>query len=162
MAALERIVVFGKLTLVPLIAVFGAIDAFAQADSLSGGAGWVGAGLLGAVLAWLCFFHLPAKDKQLKELIDLYAQERVRDRAETTALRDTFSSEMNEIRQSNAAEQKAQREEHARQMSENNAILLQLSKEMRTAVHDVRDTAQVVMTKTAVADEKARQQGDRR
>lgn len=41
---------------------------FAQSvDPISGGAGWVGAGLLGAVLAWLCFIHLPAKDKQLKD-----------------------------------------------------------------------------------------------
>lgn len=39
-------------------------------DPISGGAGWVGAGLLGAVLGWLLFFHLPSKDKQLKEFID--------------------------------------------------------------------------------------------
>jgi hypothetical protein len=31
-----------------------------SSDPLSGGAGWVGAGLLGAVLAWLLFVHLPA------------------------------------------------------------------------------------------------------
>lgn len=39
-------------------------------DPISGGAGWVGAGLLGSVLVWIFFFHLPAKDKQLKDLID--------------------------------------------------------------------------------------------
>ena len=38
-------------------------------DPISGGAGWVGAGLLGAVLGWLMFVHLPSKDKQSKELI---------------------------------------------------------------------------------------------
>ncbi len=45
---------------------------FAQNDpaSLAGGAGWVGAGLLGLVLGWLLLVHLPAKDKQLKELLD--------------------------------------------------------------------------------------------
>lgn len=37
---------------------------------LGGNAGWVGTGLLGAVLSWIFFWHLPAKDKQLKELID--------------------------------------------------------------------------------------------
>lgn len=43
---------------------------FAQSlESLSGGAGWVGAGLLGGVLAWLLFFHLPAKDKQIEAMI---------------------------------------------------------------------------------------------
>src|SRR5689334_4997153 len=35
-------------------------------DSLSGGAGWFGAGLLGLVLGWLLLVHLPSKDKQLK------------------------------------------------------------------------------------------------
>lgn len=39
-------------------------------DPISGGAGWVGAGLLGAVLAWLMLKHLPDKDKQIKELVD--------------------------------------------------------------------------------------------
>lgn len=38
-------------------------------ESLSGGAGWIGAGLLGAVLGWLLIIHLPAKDKLMKELI---------------------------------------------------------------------------------------------
>jgi PAS domain S-box-containing protein len=39
------------------------------AEGLSGGAGWVGAGLLGAVLAWVFMKHLPAKDTQLEKLI---------------------------------------------------------------------------------------------
>lgn len=39
-------------------------------DGLVGNAGWAGAGLLGLVLCWLFFFHLPAKDKQVKELTD--------------------------------------------------------------------------------------------
>jgi gas vesicle protein len=40
----------------------------ADADPISGGAGWVGAGLLGMVLGWLLIIHLPAKDKQLQTL----------------------------------------------------------------------------------------------
>lgn len=39
-------------------------------EGLAGNAGWAGAGLLGLVLVWLFFFHLPAKDKQVKELTD--------------------------------------------------------------------------------------------
>jgi hypothetical protein len=31
--------------------------------------GWVGAGLLGAVLAWLMFRHLPAKDGQMTQFV---------------------------------------------------------------------------------------------
>ncbi len=38
-------------------------------DSISATSGWVGTGLLGAVLSWLLFVHLPGKDKQLKELM---------------------------------------------------------------------------------------------
>ena len=38
--------------------------------ALSGEAGWVGTGLLGAVLGWLLVVYLPAKDKQVRELID--------------------------------------------------------------------------------------------
>ena len=40
-------------------------------DPLTGTTGWVGAGLLGLILAWLLFVHLPAKDKQLKEIIEI-------------------------------------------------------------------------------------------
>jgi Skp family chaperone for outer membrane proteins len=40
------------------------------ADPLSGGAGWVGTGLLGSVLGWLLFIHLPKKDQQVLDLIN--------------------------------------------------------------------------------------------
>lgn len=39
-------------------------------DPFSGGAGWVGTGLLGSVLGWLLFVHLPGKDKQILGLIE--------------------------------------------------------------------------------------------
>jgi len=39
-------------------------------DPISGGAGWVGAGLLGLVLGWLLLIHLPQKDKQLVQLLE--------------------------------------------------------------------------------------------
>lgn len=47
---------------------------FAQAavDPISGGAGWVGTGLLGTVLCWLLLKHLPDKDKQIKELLNTH------------------------------------------------------------------------------------------
>lgn len=47
------------------------VPLLAQAtDPLSGGAGWIGAGLLGLVLSWLMLKHIPDKDKQVKELVD--------------------------------------------------------------------------------------------
>lgn len=39
----------------------------ATADALGGASGWVGAGLLGLVLAWLFGKHLPDKDRQLSD-----------------------------------------------------------------------------------------------
>ncbi len=42
----------------------------AQTDTLSGGGGWLGAGLLGLVLGWLLLKHLPEKDRQFKEFLD--------------------------------------------------------------------------------------------
>lgn len=51
------------------------LDLFAQAVTAadtSGIAGWTGTGLLGSVLAWLLFKHLPAKDQQVKEMIDAH------------------------------------------------------------------------------------------
>lgn len=56
------------------------------ADPISGGAGWVGAGLLGAVLSWLLLKHLPEKDRQQKEMNDshrLHTKERDATYAET-------------------------------------------------------------------------------
>lgn len=43
-------------------------------DPISGGAGWVGAGLLGMVLAWLLLKHLPDKDRQTREQQERWAQ----------------------------------------------------------------------------------------
>lgn len=35
-----------------------------------GGSGWVGTGLLGAILSWLLLVRLPANDKSQRDLID--------------------------------------------------------------------------------------------
>lgn len=59
-------------------------------EALSGGAGWVGAGLLGLVLAWLFFFHLPAKDAQLKGVLD------AKD-AQLSVLMDRFKAAMDVV-----------------------------------------------------------------
>ena len=41
----------------------------AQTDPLSGGAGWVGAGLLGLVLLWLLMRHLPEQARQVERMV---------------------------------------------------------------------------------------------
>lgn len=38
-------------------------------EPISGGAGYLGAGLLGIVLTWLLWKHLPDKDRQIEKLI---------------------------------------------------------------------------------------------
>lgn len=40
-------------------------------DLSSDAAGWAGAGLLGMVLSWLLLIHLPAKDKQIRQSIQM-------------------------------------------------------------------------------------------
>lgn len=44
-------------------------------ETIVGGSGWAGAGLLGAVLAWLFFRHLPAKDKQITDVLNSFREE---------------------------------------------------------------------------------------
>lgn len=68
----------------------------AQSDPISGGAGWIGAGLLGAVLAWLTMVHLPAKDKQLKDILDRQEAERDKDRASRHEANAIFQKAMAE------------------------------------------------------------------
>jgi citrate synthase len=60
------------------------------ADPISGGAGWIGAGLLGAVLCWLLLKHLPDKDKQTREIIAEF-------REETKDVRESFQSMLNGV-----------------------------------------------------------------
>ncbi len=59
-----------------------------DAASLSGGAGWVGAGLLGAVLSWLLMIHLPAKDKQIATMLSDSSAERTAMMASQRSERD--------------------------------------------------------------------------
>jgi hypothetical protein len=41
----------------------------AQTDPISGGAGWVGAGLLGAVMAWLLLKYLPDQHARQERMV---------------------------------------------------------------------------------------------
>lgn len=72
------------------LALLAQLQVVPPPDTLSGGGGWVGAGLLGLVLAWLLFWHLPAKDKQIGEVIDKHA-------AEAKATRDDFKTALASI-----------------------------------------------------------------
>lgn len=62
----------------------------------TGIAGWAGAGLLGLVLYWLAFHHLPAKDRFLKEVLDAHA-------AQTAALVRAHTEQSKETADAHAA-----------------------------------------------------------
>jgi hypothetical protein len=70
---------FGEIGLKASAAILGLTPwaVLAQIEPISGGAGWIGAGLLGAVLSWLLLVHLPtlykfieAQGKETRALID--------------------------------------------------------------------------------------------
>ena len=72
-----------------LLEIFAQAASTVSTDQAAGIAGWTGTGLLGSVLAWLMFKHLPAKDQQVKELIQTHLQElRDKDKAFVAELRD--------------------------------------------------------------------------
>ena len=68
---------------------------FAEAaPSLAGEAGWVGTGLLGAVLGWLLFVHLPAKDKQFRDIVDKLLD---RNDQQTGTMQQTFRDSLKDV-----------------------------------------------------------------
>ncbi len=50
-----------------------AIILLAQTEVGGGAAGWTSFGIAGLVLSWLLLVHLPAKDKQIKDILDNHA-----------------------------------------------------------------------------------------
>lgn len=63
-------------------------------DVLAGGAGWFGAGLLGAVLSWLLLKHLPEKDRQSKEKDDLILKVVTNCNEEMKEMMDKFGEQL--------------------------------------------------------------------
>jgi hypothetical protein len=80
------------------------------ADPISGGAGWVGAGLLGCVLGWLLFVHLPAKDKQITAIFGHLDEATERKDKRLDEQRGEFLRTLSEMSVSFKAEAKAERE----------------------------------------------------
>lgn len=71
---------------------------FAQGvEPIAGNAGWLGAGLLGAVLAWLMFVRWPANDKMTRDLMDLASQERDKEAVARHQMLDAFQQMMNNV-----------------------------------------------------------------
>jgi hypothetical protein len=76
-------------------------DAGGVIETFPGAPAWVGTGLLGGVLGWLLFVHLPAKDKQISALIadrdKAISEQAQRHDAHTRDITDRFNEAMSGI-----------------------------------------------------------------
>lgn len=63
-----------------------------EPDPLSGGSGWIGAGLLGCVLAWVMFIHLPGQNKMFQELLGMFMKSQSSERELDRTARHTAAS----------------------------------------------------------------------
>ncbi len=82
----------------------------AQVDPVSGGAGWVGAGLLGLVLSWLLLKHLPDVDKKFDKLLETFREEREADRKARREDQDSWKLGLNQVCSKFESEQEKCRE----------------------------------------------------
>lgn len=86
----------------------------AQAEPLGGASGWTGAGLLGLVLAWLLFKHLPDKDRMTTALVDKHdaATAAIVEKHDlsTSGLTEAFRAELAEMRKTFERDSAANRE----------------------------------------------------
>lgn len=70
---------------------------FAEGELVPGSAGWVGAGMLGLVLGWLFFKHLPEKDRQMRDLIEAFIVKLAEERAANEHWRNEAVSRLDRI-----------------------------------------------------------------
>lgn len=108
----------------------------ANPDTLGGASGWVGAGLLGLVLAWLLLRHLPDKDRQLEKLIE-------GNRTHVEAVLDKSFGEM-------ASQRKAHEESVERRHQENQAGVHRILEEEKLTRHAVKNLDQNLVVNTAL------------
>lgn len=72
-------------------------EAINDPSVLGGYSGWAGAGLLGLVLAWLLFVHLPAKDKQIMAMLDVASQEREKERTSRHTIANLYQTALGQL-----------------------------------------------------------------
>lgn len=114
-------------------------------DPLSGGAGWVGAGLLGCVLAWLMFWHLPAKDAQItviiqtkdKQISDILAEQaldRANERTDRHDRANAYQKTLNEMTKEYREEMRDINAEHILDAEKDRVAFLQRSADLGTTM----------------------------
>ncbi len=125
------------------------IALLAQTEALSGGSGWVGAGLLGLILAWLLLVHLPSKDKQLKDLLD--SRDRLMSE-QLTAERDSCEKRHSE----NLAETRLERQARDKRHDEVMTEFQRSHDDDKETRHAIKGLDQSVMTMNALAKQALR------
>lgn len=99
-------------------------------------------GIMG-VLVWHLWYHTTKSSPAMLEKFT----------TEQNNLRAIFSSEVKELRNTFKCEQDATRDRHQQELAQLREMLVQAIASMRVAVHDVRDTAQGVLSKQALKDQ---------
>ncbi len=121
---------------------------YGQGPLLDPGVGSVigNVGIVG-ILIWHLWYHT---SHSYPRMLERFAEEQQR-------LRDAFSKEQEAIRGAFLEEQRMYREHSSRETMELRNMLIETLRGMRVAVHDVKDTAQVAVTKAAEAVEQIKQ-----
>jgi hypothetical protein len=115
-------------------------------NSIAGASGWAGAGLLGAVLAWLMFIHLPAVSKQFTLLLEMQAKERETERNSRHAARDLFNVTLLKIQADGAQAMRELQTQHRSDANSDREAFLQRNVRIEDAIR-----AQTVELKAALA-----------
>ena len=151
-----------------IIAVSGWL--MAQASGLDPSiANLIGNGVTVAVLAWYVLYDvrvrtpnmLSAFAKEQDEIRKAFKLEQA-DSRETFArtidtLRSTFIAEQSEVRREYKQDRAEIRAQHAQEIDSWRKMVSENMVAMRTAVHDVKDTAQLVMSKTELGQKEREQ-----
>jgi len=127
-----------------ILAEFGLLWAQAS-DPLSGGAGWVGAGLLGLVLGWLLLKHLPENAKTMRELSVDHGK----------ALKDLGQAHVETVKEVVGhcqREARLEREASERRHQEALALLGKIHEGVREGVHATRNLDNALRVRNRLAE----------
>jgi hypothetical protein len=143
-----------KFLLIPLPLAIGILAQLAQATAFDPGLmALVGNGVTVVVLAWYVIYDVRTRTpSMLASFTTEQAASRATFSAAIETMRTTFIAEQNATRIAFASEQAAIRSQYDRELSDMRQMLFDNLTAMRKAVHDVKDTAQVLITKRSVAE----------
>lgn len=102
---------------------------------------WLKFGLLGLVLLWMFFFHLPAKDRQTKEMVDANAAERAEERKSREAQESSQTAERDKEREERERERVARHDMANSLQSTVNTLVLNHEKQMLSQAEQHRTEA---------------------